>query len=373
MGPLGAAGVGEPAPGDPEGVADGSRGVTTGDPSAFAVWTALIATDTAFDVVPRTGIAPFSNWEPSAGESRLSVGASMTRKGTVMNTRSVFSDGLPVSGSSALMSNWLRPRRSSTSAVQRPSSSAVTRYGCSRPAASTVIVAPAIEVPRSRKLVVSSFTSMTACGGFVSASVGGFANRTSCTPMYTANTAIRMVSSAATMITGEKVRPCLGAASGLGTDEGGLRGHLGVATLAAPLADHVIRIEAQVQRVVAQEALRVDGSRQLGVLAVLERREVAGADLRVPLRTVQVNALALAGSEQALRQQGAGLLGVRSVAIARIGADPSDSISRRHPPSSSSTGPGPSARRRTTRAFEPSNLPTYPRASSWSMIRAARA
>ena len=79
-----------------------------------------MATVTAFDVVPRTGIAPFSNWAPSAGESIVSVGASMTRNGTVMNTRSVFSEVLPVSGSSAAMSNWLRPRRSSTSSTQRP-------------------------------------------------------------------------------------------------------------------------------------------------------------------------------------------------------------------------------------------------------------
>ncbi len=87
----------------------------------------MIETVAALDVEPRTGIAPFSNWLPSAGESTLRVGASITRNGTVMNTRSVFSDVLPVSGSSALMSNWLRPRRRSTSAVQAPASSAVTR------------------------------------------------------------------------------------------------------------------------------------------------------------------------------------------------------------------------------------------------------
>ena len=100
-----------------------------------------------------------------------------------MNTRSVFSDVLPVSGSSAPMSNWLRPRRSWTSWVQRPSSSAVARYGCSRPLSRTDTVAPAIDVPRSVNTVASSSTSTTAWAGLVIASVGGFAKRTSWTPM----------------------------------------------------------------------------------------------------------------------------------------------------------------------------------------------
>ena len=47
------------------------------------------------------------------------------------------------------MSNWLRPRRSSTSTCQLPVESADSRYGWSLPAAVTVIVAFAIDVPRS--------------------------------------------------------------------------------------------------------------------------------------------------------------------------------------------------------------------------------
>ena len=78
-------------------------------------------------VEPLTGIAPFSNCAPSAGESTVSVGASTTLNGTVMNTRAGVSAVLPVSGSRAVMSNWLRPRRSSTSTLQLPAESADSR------------------------------------------------------------------------------------------------------------------------------------------------------------------------------------------------------------------------------------------------------
>ena len=81
----------------------------------------------ALVVEPLTGIAPFSNWAPSAGESTVSVGASTTLNGTVMNTRAGVSAVLPVSGSRAVMSNWLRPRRSSTSTLQLPAESADSR------------------------------------------------------------------------------------------------------------------------------------------------------------------------------------------------------------------------------------------------------
>src|SRR3954447_1321208 len=214
------------APGtcDAAGPAPDGATVATGVPSAFFVWTAFIETLAAFEAEPRTGMAPFSNRAPSAGEATASVGASITRNGTVMKTRSVFSDVLPVAVSSALTSNWFRPRRRSTSTDQRPASSAVTRYGSSRPASFTVTVALGIEVPRSVYEVVSPLTSITACGGFVSAIVGGFAKRTSWIPMYTANTAMSTVSSAATTITGEKVNPWRGAASGFGTARAGSAG-----------------------------------------------------------------------------------------------------------------------------------------------------
>src|SRR5262245_28107185 len=77
-GPAGSAG-GADAPGDADGSGDAvGAWVAIGVPSAVAVMTALIDTVTAFDVVPRTGMAPFSNWAPSAGDSTVSVGASMT-------------------------------------------------------------------------------------------------------------------------------------------------------------------------------------------------------------------------------------------------------------------------------------------------------
>ena len=156
--------------------------------------------------------------------------------------------------------------------------------------------------------------------------------------------------------------------------EHGLGRHRRVAPLAPPLADHVLGIEPEVERVVAQEALGVDGARQLRVVAVLERGEVAGPDLRVALGAVEVDALALARGDEALGQ-----------ARDRPPWRSARSASRppRRPPHArlvpsclvlvAAVGPGPSSRRRTTRAFDPSNAPMYPRASSWSMIRAARA
>jgi hypothetical protein len=65
-----------------------------------------------------------------------------------MKRLTVLSDFLPVSGSTALTSNWLRPRRSSTLAFHFPTASALTLYG-SRPGVAIEIVAPAFEVPRA--------------------------------------------------------------------------------------------------------------------------------------------------------------------------------------------------------------------------------
>jgi len=89
-------------------------------------------TEVAFVALPAIGIAPFANDAPSAGWSTDNVGASTWRNGTVMNTCIVSSECFPVSGSTALMSNWLRPRRRSTAADHAPSDRAVTWYG-SRP------------------------------------------------------------------------------------------------------------------------------------------------------------------------------------------------------------------------------------------------
>ena len=107
------------------GSADGRA--TGGAPAAGPVRIAEIETVFEFVVDPLIGIAPFSNCAPSAGESRVSAGASATLNGTVMNTRAGVSAVLPVSASSALMSNWLRPRRSSTSTCQLPAESADSR------------------------------------------------------------------------------------------------------------------------------------------------------------------------------------------------------------------------------------------------------
>ena len=64
--------------------------------------------------------------------------------------------------------------------------------------------------------------------------------------------------------------------------------------LLAPAIEDLVWLEAEVDRVVAQEALGVDRRRQLVPVAVLERRQVAQADLGVALGAIQVDALALA-------------------------------------------------------------------------------
>src|SRR3954471_1308746 len=106
-------------------------------------------TDEAFVALPPTRIAPFSKEAPSEGWSTVSVGASIWRNGTVRNSLTVPSERLPVSGSSALTSNWFRPRRRSTSYAHVPSEVAVTWNGCSWPGDRIETVAPGSVVPLS--------------------------------------------------------------------------------------------------------------------------------------------------------------------------------------------------------------------------------
>ncbi len=104
------------------------------------------------------------------------------------------------------------------------------------------------------------------------------------------------------------------------------RGHfLGLAALAPPLLEDLVGVEAEVERVVAQEALRVDRAGELLPVAALHRVEVARPDLRVALGAVQVDALALARLVEALRQARGGVWG----RLGRIGA-----VTRRRPPRS---------------------------------------
>ncbi len=100
----------------------------------------------------------------------------------------------------------------------------MTRCGSSRPASVIVTVAFGADVPLSVYWVASSATSITAVAGVVTAIVGGFANRTSWSPRYTANTPMKIVRRAATTTTGENVRPWRGASSGRGTARTGSGG-----------------------------------------------------------------------------------------------------------------------------------------------------
>ncbi len=88
-----------------------------------------------------------------------------------------------------------------------------------------------------------------------------------------------------------------------------------VAPLVAPLEEDLVRVEAQVEGVVAQEALGVDGSREFPVVAALQGGKVASADLRVALRPIQIDALPLARGEEPLRQAGRRLGGDRGAVV----------------------------------------------------------
>src|SRR5438477_5801627 len=102
-------------------------------PGAAPSQAALTVTLDALVVVPSTGIAPFSYVVPSTGWLMLSVGAWIARNGTVIRIVRGDSADLPVSGFVAVTSNWLLPRRRSTSALHEPSAAAVARYGWATP------------------------------------------------------------------------------------------------------------------------------------------------------------------------------------------------------------------------------------------------
>ena len=147
-----------------------------------------------------------------------------------------------------------------------------------------------------------------------------------------------------------------------------------IAALAAPLLEHVLGIQSEVDRVIAQEPLRIDGPRKLPVVASFQGTKVAGSDLGVAFCSKQVDALALTGTRQSIRQgrrrvgrcarpvrrhrttwpnwdaaTGTGSVAGAACLVARAHAQSSPLVS-------SASEPG-SSRRRTTRAFEPSNAP----------------
>ena len=112
-------------------------------------YVALTTTVLAFVVVPATGIAPFSNVAPSAAGRRSGSGPGrLEERHRDEELRRVCPYRLPVSGSVAVMSNWLRPRRRSTSADHCPSGSAVTWTG-SRPGRGDRDRRAGSDVPRS--------------------------------------------------------------------------------------------------------------------------------------------------------------------------------------------------------------------------------
>ncbi len=105
---------------------------------------------------------------------------------------------------------------------------------------------------------------------------------------------------------GEKVRPWRGRRDRLRHDDGRRR-LLDVAALAPPLEQDLVGVEPEIERVVAQEALRVDRAGELLVVAALQRAQVACPDLRVALGAIEIDALALARGVEALRKARTGI------------------------------------------------------------------
>ncbi len=142
-----------------------------------------------------------------------------------------------------------------------------------------------------------------------------------------------------------------------------------VAAFAAPLDEDLVGVEAEVQGVVAEESLRVDGSRQLLVVAPLECPEIARANLRVALGPVEIDALAFSGGVEPLGERRAGVGGRGRQSFVRprpqlLRSSPrlvpcrhrSRSSSASSPSGGAPAGAAPS-RRSTARAFDPSNAP----------------
>ena len=179
----------------------------------------------------------------------------------------------------------------------------MTWNGSSWPGVRIDTVAPGSVSPSSVYVVVASSTSMTAVAGWVTAIVGGLAKRRTWTPevdpegddddgQQRGDDDARRERHALARRRDRRGTTMAGGAS------------FALPRSRAPLEQDLVRVEAEVQRVVAQEALGVDGARQLLLVAALEGAEVAGPDLGVAFGAVEVHALALARGVQALRQAG---------------------------------------------------------------------
>ena len=101
--------------------------------------------------------------------------------------------------------------------------------------------------------------------------------------------------------------------------------------LLAPAGQHLVGVEPEVGGVVAQEALGVDGRRQVRDVAAFERHEMTRADLRLALGARQIDALAFAGGLQDLTDIGGTLGLVRPRVPARRSSPDACFLARGHP------------------------------------------
>ena len=142
--------------------------------------------------------------------------------------------------------------------------------------------------------------------------------------------------------------------TGSGTSTGASRCHWATASSGS---------RPEVLGVVPKEAADVDRTRQGGVVAPLERREVRAPDLRLALGPKEVDAARLASTDEAFAERvGADAwASIRDRLAVLLASGRAGVVTRRHlssPPSTSGGAIGlPASRRRTWRAFEPSNGP----------------
>ena len=276
----------------------------------------------------------------------------------MITTARGVSVALPVSGSTALMSNWFWPRRRSTWSSTRRSERPSRGTAGPGPATSTVTVAPGSTCPQAVRRRVSS-TSKTAVAGFVTAS----------RRLREAQQLDAEVDEEQDDADGQE----------RGHDDGRREGQAGAAPRAAAGGDDRLAAPSPRRARGATGGGRPRGrargrSRSCAGSPSCRPRpagrgsrrargaEVAGPDLRVALGPEEVDALALARGGEPVRQ-GRARGRAASRALAGVRARPGASAARARRASSCVVlvlrrrARAASSRRRTTRAFEPSNAP----------------
>ncbi len=271
-----------------------------GAATVSAAWPA-----TSCDGAPLARVSGEATWSAgleSPGSAARLVGAGVgmgvgfAGAATVMMTGRL-DDSRPVSGSRAVSVNSLPPFWTGTLRAQRPSSPASSDWTIVPAASSALTVAWTGLVPVSWYEVWSSSARIDRSA--IQAQLRDLGEPEQLHPDVAQEQDDHDAQDRRDREAGREGEPATGVGQGLrGRDHGGARRPQARVLLLVPAIQHLHRVEPQVERVVAQEALGIDRAGQLRVVAVLECRQVPGADLGVALRTVEVDALLLAGRVQ---------------------------------------------------------------------------